>query len=80
MSEFPFDGLDIEPSVAQAKLIARVRELVADGRFPTPDVIQPRPTNQQAIEVFWTEAKLCVVIEPGDQLESIFGRPPAEAA
>lgn len=80
MSEFPFDGLDIEPSPAQAELIARVRELVADARIPGPDVIQPRPTNPQAVEVFWIEQKVCVVVEPGDEIESMFGLPPAGAA
>ena len=44
-------------------------------------MIQPRPTNPEAIEVFWVEEKLCLVVEPGDQLEAMFGlASPADAA
>jgi hypothetical protein len=82
MAEFPFDGLDIEPSPVQAELIAEVRRFIADADVPEPDVIQPRPTNPGAIELFWIEQKLCVVFEDEDEIESIFGLglPPGEAA
>lgn len=80
MSEFPFDGLDIEPSPAQAKLIELFREFHAGTDLPEPDVIQPRPTNRGAIEVFWIESKLCLMIESENQLEAMFKLPPAEAA
>jgi len=80
MSEVPFDGLDIEPSPAQAQLITRARDVVADAGLPEPDVIQPRPTNPQAVELFWVEEKLCVVFEDEDEIEAMFGLPPADAA
>jgi hypothetical protein len=82
MGEFPFDGLDIEPSPAQAELIAEVRRFIADAGVPEPDVIQPRPTNPGAIELFWIEQKLCVVFEDEDEIEAMFGLgpPPGEAA
>lgn len=80
MSEFPFDGLDIQPSPAQEKLIAQMRKVVTAAGVPEPDVIQPRPTNPGAIEVFWFEQKLCVVVEGEDEIEAMFGLPPAEAA
>ena len=84
MSEFPFDGLDLVPTPSQAKMIARFRELVTDHDLPEPDVIQPRPTNPHAIEVFWIESKLCVVFEDDEeisQMERAWARPDeAEAA
>ncbi len=80
MSGFPFDGLEIEPSPAQAALIAQVRKFIAEADIPEPDVIQPRPTNPGAIELFWVKRKLCVVFEDGDEIESMCGLPPADAA
>lgn len=81
MADFPFDGLDLEPTPAQARLIADAREMLTAGGVPEPDVIQPRPTNPEAIEMFWIESKLCVVIESDEQLNEMFGEPPsAEAA
>jgi hypothetical protein len=82
MGEFSFDGLDIEPSPAQAQLIAQVRKFIADSEIPEPDVIQPRPTNPGAIELFWIEQKLCVVFEDDDEIESMLGQglPPGDAA
>lgn len=75
MSEFPFDGLGNEPSPAQAELIANVKEIVSAADVPEPDVIQPRPTNPGAIELFWIEQKLCVVVESEAQAKSMFGPP-----
>jgi hypothetical protein len=34
MGEFPFDGLDIEPSPVQAELIVEVRKFIADADIP----------------------------------------------
>ena len=82
MSEHPFDGLDLEPTPAQAKLIAAFEDFRVSTNLPEPDVIQPRPTNPGAIEIFWIESKLCVVFEDEDEIASAFGfrAPPAEAA
>ena len=73
MSEFPFDGLDLVPTPAQAKMITTFRQLVEDHDLPEPDVIQPRPTNPGAIECFWIEAKLCVVFEDEGEINSMLG-------
>lgn len=80
MAEFPFDGLDLDPTPAQAEMIARAKELFAAEGVREPDVIQPRPTNPEAIELFWVAEKLCVVIESDEQIDSMFGSAPAEAA
>jgi len=81
MAEFPFDGLDLVPTPAQAELIEKMRALLADAGVDEPDVIQPRPTNPEAIELFWVEQKLCVVIESEQQMDAMFAPPPpAEAA
>lgn len=81
MAEFPFDGLDLEPTPAQAELIEKMRTLLADAGVDEPDVIQPRPTNPEAIELFWVEQKLCVVIESEEQMNAMLAPPPpAEAA
>lgn len=81
MADFPFDGQDLEPTPVQARLIADTRRMLAKGGIPEPDVIQPRPTNDEAIELFWTGPKLCVVIESDEHLRTLFGAPPsAEAA
>lgn len=81
MADFPFDGLDLEPTPTQAKLIADARAMIAAGGLPEPDVIQPRPTNPEAIELFWVDSKLCVVIESEDDIDAICALPPsAEAA
>jgi len=78
MAEFPFDGLDLEPTAAQARLIEDAREMLAGGGLPEPDVIQPRPTNPEAIELFWIDQKLCVVIESDEQMHAVLD-PPASA-
>lgn len=84
MNGFPFDGLHVEPTRAQTDLIRRAKEMVVEHRLPMPDVIQPRPTNPGAIELFWVEAKLCVVFENEEEIAEMFGggaaEPPAEAA
>ena len=80
MAEFPFDGLDLEPTPAQAALIDQVRAMLARRDIPEPDVIQPRPTNPGAVEVFWIDAKLCVVVESEEQVASISALAPSEAA
>ncbi len=81
MAEFPFDGRDLVPTPAQAELIEKMRALLADAGVDEPDVIQPRPTNPEAIELFWVEQKLCVVIESEQQMDAMFAPPPpAEAA
>ena len=81
MADFPFDGQDLEPTPVQARLIADTRRMLAKGGIPEPDVIQPRPTNDEAIELFWTGPKVCVVIESDEHLQTVFGPPPsAEAA
>lgn len=72
MADFPFDGLDLEPTPAQARLIAKMRALLASAGIDEPDVIQPRPTNPGAIELFWVEQKLCLVIESEDEIEAMF--------
>lgn len=80
MSDFPFDGLDLEPTPVQAALIADARELFERPGIREPDVIQPRPTNPGAIELFWVEEKLCVVIESEAQIESVARLAPPRAA
>lgn len=80
MADFPFDGLDLEPTRTQARLIEKMRALLADQGIDEPDVIQPRPTNPEAIELFWVEQKLCVVIESEQEMNAMFAPPPAETA
>lgn len=81
MADFPFDGQDLEPTPAQARLIEDTRLMLERGGVPEPDVIQPRPTNPEAIELFWIDSKLCVVIESDEHLQTVFGPPRrAEAA
>lgn len=80
MAVFPFDGLDLEPTPAQAGLIEKMRALLAEAGVDEPDVIQPRPTNPEAIELFWVEQKLCVVIESEQQMNAMLAPPPPEAA
>lgn len=80
MADFPFDGLDLDPTPAQAELVDQVRSLIARRGLLEPDVIQPRPTNPEAIEVFWVDAKLCVVIESVAQVDSMAALAPADAA
>ena len=79
MAEFPFDGLDLDPTPAQTELIDMARGLIDRKGILEPDVIQPRPTNPGAIEVFWIEEKLCVVIESPAQVDSMAALAPAEA-
>lgn len=81
MADFPFDGQDLEPTPVQARLMEDTRRMLAEGGVPEPDVIQPRPTNNEAIELFWTGPKVCVVIESEEHAAAIFGPAPrAEAA
>ena len=80
MAEFPFDGLDLDPTPAQAELIELARSLILREDILEPDVIQPRPTNPGAIEVFWVDAKLCVVIESPAQVDSMAALAPVDAA
>ncbi len=68
-----------EPSPAQARLIAQVRKFIAEAAIPEPHVIQPRPTNLGAVEVFWVEQKVCVVLEKEDEIEAMFGLTRADA-
>ncbi len=80
MAEFPFDGLDLTPTLAQARLIARMRELIEESGIDEPDVIQPRPSNPGSIELFWIEQKLCVVIDSEKQIDAMRDRALEEAA
>ena len=79
MADFPFDGLDLDPTPAQAELIELARGLIEREGILEPDVIQPRPTNPGAIEVFWVDSKLCVVIESPAQVDSMAALAPADA-
>ncbi len=80
MAEFPFDGLDLTPTLAQARLIARMRELIDESGIDKPDVIQPRPSNPGSIELFWIKQKLCVVIDSDEQIDAMRDRALEEAA
>lgn len=80
MADFPLDGQDLTPTPVQARMIARMRELIEDAGMQEPDVIQPRPTNPTAIELFWVEQKVCIVIESEEEAEAMFAFTRAEAA
>ena len=69
---FPFDGLDLEPTPAQARLIRSFRDLVERYEIDPPDIIQPRPGELGTIEVFWVRQKVCVIVESEAQIESMF--------
>lgn len=71
-SPFPFDGLDLEPTPAQAEMIRSFRDLVEQYEIDEPDIIQPRPGNPGVIEVFWVRKRVCIVIESEAQIESMF--------
>ena len=77
MADFPFDGIDLDPTPSQAALIDQARSLIEREGVLEPDVIQPRPTNPGAIELFWIDAKLCVVVESPTQVEAIVALAPA---
>ena len=71
-SPFAFDGLDLEPTPAQARLIRRFRSLVERYEIDAPDIVQPRPGEPGTIEVFWVRQKVCVIVESEEQIESMF--------